>query len=80
GSDTYLKMFSVMLFLGLAVLASSMPIDDPEDGGKHWVVLVAGSNGWYNYRHQFVTPANFLAVLRGDAEAVKGKGSGKVIK
>lgn len=133
-------MFSVMLFLGLAVLASSMPIDDPEDGGKHWVVLVAGSNGWYNYRHQadvchayqivkkngipdeqivvmmyddiadneenptkgiiinrpngtdvyagvlkdytkeFVTPANFLAVLRGDAEAVKGKGSGKVIK
>lgn len=133
-------MLPVTLILGLAVLASSMPIDDPEDGGKHWVVLVAGSNGWYNYRHQadvchayqiikkngipdeqivvmmyddiadneenptkgiiinrpngtdvyagvlkdytkeFVTPANFLAVLRGDAEAVKGKGSGKVIK
>jgi legumain len=27
-----------------------------------------------------VTPENFLAVLRGDAEAVKGKGSGKVLK
>ena len=20
--------------------------------GKHWALLVAGSNGWYNYRHQ----------------------------
>ena len=20
--------------------------------GKHWAVIVAGSNGWYNYRHQ----------------------------
>ncbi|KAG9481810.1 hypothetical protein GDO78_010828 [Eleutherodactylus coqui] len=117
-----------------------MPIEDPEDGGKHWVILVAGSNGWYNYRHQAdlchayqivkkngvpdeqivvmmyddianneenptkgivinrpngtdvyagvlkdytgedVTPANFLAVLKGDSKAVKGKGSGKVIK
>ncbi|CAI9561102.1 unnamed protein product [Staurois parvus] len=133
-------MVPLMFIFGLAVLATSMPIDDPQDGGKHWVVLVAGSNGWYNYRHQadvchayqivkrngipdeqivvmmyddiadneqnptkgiiinrpngtdvyagvlkdytkeFVTPANFLAVLRGDAEAVKGKGSGKVIK
>lgn len=27
-----------------------------------------------------MTPENFLAVLRGDAEAVKGKGSGKVLK
>lgn len=122
------------------VLGIGAVIDDPEDGGKHWVVIVAGSNGWYNYRHQAdachayqivhrngipdeqiivmmyddiansddnptpgvvinrpngsdvykgvlkdytgedVTPQNFLAVLRGDAEAVKGKGSGKVLK
>lgn len=27
-----------------------------------------------------MTPENFLAVLRGDAEAVRGKGSGKVLK
>ncbi|XP_073464981.1 legumain-like [Aquarana catesbeiana] len=133
-------MFPVMLFLGLAVLATSIPIEDPEDGGKHWVVLVAGSSTWFNYRHQadvchayqivrkngipdeqivvmmyddiayneenpnkgviinrpngtnvypgvlkdytkeFVTPQNFLAVLRGDAEAVKGQGSGKVLR
>lgn len=127
------------LVLGTGALPSSTD-DDPEDGGKHWVVIVAGSNGWYNYRHQAdachayqiihrngipdeqivvmmyddiansdenptpgivinrpggsdvyngvlkdytgedVTPENFLAVLRGDAEAVKGKGSGKVLK
>ncbi|XP_053553516.1 legumain [Bombina bombina] len=133
------------MILAAAVLSSlllatrAFPIDDPEDKGKHWVVLVAGSNGWYNYRHQAdlchayqivkrngipdeqivvmmfddiadneenptkgiiinrpngtdvyagvpkdytgenVTPKNFLAVLKGDAEAVKGKGSGKVI-
>ncbi|XP_042301982.1 legumain [Sceloporus undulatus] len=114
--------------------------EDPEDGGKHWVVLVAGSADWMNYRHQAdvchayqlihrngipdeqivvmmyddiayneqnptpgiiinrpngtdvykgtpkdyvkedVTPENFLAVLRGDHEAVKNKGSGKVLE
>ncbi|XP_048217856.1 legumain [Perognathus longimembris pacificus] len=132
---------AVLLFgLVLGVGAVSVGVDDPEDGGKHWVVIVAGSNGWYNYRHQAdachayqiihrngipdeqivvmmyddiansednptpgvvinrpngtdvykgvlkdytgedVTPQNFLAVLRGDAEAVKGKGSGKVLQ
>uniref|UniRef100_A0A673BY58 Legumain n=1 Tax=Sphaeramia orbicularis TaxID=375764 RepID=A0A673BY58_9TELE len=38
------------LSLGL-VYAFPAPEED-DDGGKHWVVLVAGSNGWYNYRHQ----------------------------
>lgn len=23
-----------------------------EDGGKHWALLAAGSNGYDNYRHQ----------------------------
>ncbi|KAK2089350.1 hypothetical protein P7K49_032016 [Saguinus oedipus] len=115
-------------------------MDDPEDGGKHGVVILVGSNGWYNYRHQAdachayqiihrngipdeeivvmmyddityaeddptpgividrpngtdvykgvpkdytgedVTPQNVLAILRGDAEAVKGTGSGKILK
>ncbi|XP_078262908.1 legumain [Rhinoraja longicauda] len=122
------------------VKAFNVPLGDLENGGHHWVVLVAGSNGWYNYRHQadvchayqivhqhgvpddriivmmfddlaqsnenptkgiiinqpngtdvykgvvkdyvqeHVTPEIFLAVLRGDAEAVKGKGSGKVLR
>ncbi|KAG8542245.1 hypothetical protein GDO81_027156 [Engystomops pustulosus] len=132
-------MITKIFLLGLVALSTAMPIEDPEDDGKHWVVLVAGSNGWYNYRHQAdlchsyqivkkngipdeqivvmmyddianneenptkgiiinrpngtdvyagvpkdytgedVTPANFLAVLKGDSQAVKGKGSGKVI-
>lgn len=131
---------AVLLSLVLGAGAAHIGVDDPEDGGKHWVVIVAGSNGWYNYRHQAdachayqiihrngipdeqiivmmyddianneenptpgvvinrpngtdvykgvpkdytgedVTPENFLAVLRGDEEAVKGKGSGKVLK
>ncbi|XP_073434233.1 legumain [Dendrobates tinctorius] len=131
---------TTLLLLSLVALSTAIPIEDPEDNGKHWVVLVAGSNGWYNYRHQAdlchayqivkkngipdeqivvmmyddianneenptkgiiinrpngsdvyagvlkdyigedVTPANFLAVLKGDSKAVKGKGSGKVIQ
>jgi legumain len=106
----------------------------------HWAVLVAGSNGFWNYRHQAdichayqilrkngvpesqiilmayddvandsenpfpgkifnkpngedvyagckidyrttdVTPENFLAILEGNAAALKGKGTGRVLK
>ncbi|KAM7441831.1 hypothetical protein ABFA07_009156 [Porites harrisoni] len=106
---------------------------------KHWALIVAGSNSWYNYRHQAdvchayqilhkngipdenivvmmyddiahnkfnptpgviinkpggknvylgvlkdytkeeVTPKNFLNILKGNKEAMKGIGSGKVI-
>jgi len=109
------------------------------DTGEHWVLIVAGSSGWDNYRHQAdachayqimrkhgvpanrivtmmyddiahngqnptpgivinhpngqdvyggvvidykgkdVTPQNFLAVLGGDADKMKGIGSGRVI-
>uniref|UniRef100_A0A803VGP2 legumain n=1 Tax=Ficedula albicollis TaxID=59894 RepID=A0A803VGP2_FICAL len=133
-------ILKAVVLLGCALGISTFPMEDPEDGGKHWVVIVAGSNGWYNYRHQAdvchayqivhrngipdeqiivmmyddiadneenptkgivinrpngsdvyagvpkdytkedVTPKNFLAVLRGDSEAVKGVGSGKVLK
>ncbi|CAF1304290.1 unnamed protein product [Rotaria sp. Silwood1] len=108
--------------------------------GQNWAVLVAGSNGWYNYRHQSdvchayqilhkngipdsnivvmmyddlaknpenptkgiiinhlngkdvyhgvphdyigddVTPQNFINVLLGKKEAMKGTGSGKVLE
>lgn len=133
-------IWAVAVLLSVVLGVGAVPVDDPEDGGKHWVVIVAGSNGWYNYRHQAdachayqivhrngipdeqiivmmyddiansednptpgivinrpngsdvyagvlkdytgedVTPQNFLAVLRGDEEAMKGKGSGKVLK
>ncbi|XP_014824313.1 PREDICTED: legumain [Poecilia mexicana] len=130
----------LLSLLGLSVgLVLGYPAPEEPDSGKHWVVIVAGSNGWYNYRHQAdvchayqivhrngipdeqivvmmyddlaqneanptpgilinkpngtdvykgvlkdyvgddVTPENFLAVLKGDASAVKG-GSGKVLK
>jgi len=32
-----------------------------------------------DYRGADVTPATFMAVLKGDAAAVKGKGTGKVL-
>lgn len=41
-----------LLLLGLSLgLVNAFPTAEP-DNGKHWVVIVAGSNGWYNYRHQ----------------------------
>lgn len=36
-------------------LLSAFPTQE-ESGGNNWVVLVAGSNGWYNYRHQVRHP------------------------
>lgn len=42
----------VAILLGCILGISTFPLEDPEDGGKHWVLIVAGSNGWYNYRHQ----------------------------
>ena len=31
--------------------------------GEHWALLVAGSNGWYNYRHQVCITVNYLRLL-----------------
>jgi len=43
----------------LLMFASSLAFDErvvsfekPQADGKHWALLVAGSNGYYNYRHQ----------------------------
>jgi len=38
----------ILFFLALYVYTSSFVSCEP----KHWAVLVAGSNGYYNYRHQ----------------------------
>ncbi|XP_027725968.1 legumain [Vombatus ursinus] len=133
-------ILKTIVLLAVVLGINTLPLNDAEDGGKHWIVIVAGSSGWDNYRHQAdachayqivhrngipdeqiivmmyddiaddqenptkgiiinrpngtdvykgvpkdytqddVTPENFLAVLRGDAEAVKNKGSGKVLK
>jgi len=125
-----------ILCVGLVEInAGSVPAQE----GKHWALIVAGSNGYYNYRHQAdachayqilhkhgipderivvmmyddiannsanpvpgtiinhpdgvdvyagvpkdyvgkdVTPDNFLNILSGNANAMQGIGSGKVI-
>ncbi|XP_068207694.1 legumain-like [Palaemon carinicauda] len=44
--------FAAALMLMLPLIACGrVPLDKPE-GGEIWAVLVAGSDGWYNYRHQ----------------------------
>uniref|UniRef100_A0A8C7DVQ1 Legumain n=1 Tax=Oncorhynchus kisutch TaxID=8019 RepID=A0A8C7DVQ1_ONCKI len=40
-----------LLGLSLGLVANAFPTQQSENG-KNWVVIVAGSNGWYNYRHQ----------------------------
>ncbi|XP_013885700.1 legumain [Austrofundulus limnaeus] len=42
----------LLVLLALLGLSAGYPSAELPDGGKHWVVIVAGSNGWYNYRHQ----------------------------
>uniref|UniRef100_UPI00398F0C83 legumain isoform X1 n=2 Tax=Pristiophorus japonicus TaxID=55135 RepID=UPI00398F0C83 len=139
GKMQYLAI-GILVLNHFLVKVNTAPLEELENGAKHWVVLVAGSSGWYNYRHQadvchayqivhqhgvpdeqiivmmyddlalneenptkniiinqpngkdvykgvlkdyvqeHVTPEIFLAVLKGDEEAVKDKGSGKVLK
>ncbi|KAM6961328.1 legumain [Aplochiton taeniatus] len=43
-----LAVFGLSLALSIAFPSQSQQTKD----GKNWVVIVAGSNGWYNYRHQ----------------------------
>merc|ERR1711971_667191 len=50
----------LLIIAGLASISDSLSIEDINlpteneipNGGKIWVVLVAGSNGYWNYRHQ----------------------------
>ncbi|XP_036397680.1 legumain [Megalops cyprinoides] len=42
---------TALLGLSLALVVSAIPVQQSETG-KNWVLIVAGSNGWYNYRHQ----------------------------
>merc|ERR1712002_953473 len=54
---TTTSMYLYSLYIVILALGSSQAFtvndlpETPEDGSL-WVVLVAGSNGWYNYRHQ----------------------------
>lgn len=60
--EVWLKItFIVAAFVHAAYGADFLMYKNPEDmkieknlpnGGKHWALIVAGSNGWFNYRHQ----------------------------
>lgn len=56
-------VLSALLGLSLG-LVNAFPTQQT-DGGKNWVVIVAGSNGWYNYRHQVrgVQQGNYTKLL-----------------
>jgi len=129
-------IITILCIFLISVACQAAPTGSKPD---HWAVLVAGSNGYYNYRHQAdiahafqimkmygipesnivtmmyddvahseenpikgtlinrpggqdvyqgvvldytkkdVTPSNFLKVLMGDVEGMKGVGSGKVL-
>merc|ERR1719516_176344 len=46
-------LYSSAVLLGTQALAFSIAdIPETPEDGELWVVLVAGSNGWMNYRHQ----------------------------
>jgi hypothetical protein len=51
-------MGGVLSSLGLGGLwhSEDAPVPPPatvgDEAGDNWAVLVAGSNGWFNYRHQ----------------------------
>jgi len=134
-----LTLGSLLLFADSRGTATSN-VNTVKESQEQWAVLVAGSKGWDNYRHQAdvchayqvlyehgvdddhiivmmyddiaynaqnptkgviknnpagpdvyknvpkdytgvnVNPENFLAVLKGNKQAVKGKGSGKVVQ
>jgi legumain len=50
------KLLVVWVFAALCCCLNAKSlndiVDDEAKKGVHWAVLVAGSNGWYNYRHQ----------------------------
>ncbi|KRY22719.1 Legumain [Trichinella patagoniensis] len=52
-SNFLFNMLSIWSFILLLVLFKSTTlVISHENPGQKWALLVAGSNGWYNYRHQ----------------------------
>ena len=53
-------MKTLIAFLALCAVALGATVFEfeqaleqaPKNDGKHWVLIAAGSNGYYNYRHQ----------------------------
>ena len=59
-ADGICIIFTFYMFLSNVMLQNvfhmnSLVNDELKNNGLHWALLVAGSNGWYNYRHQVHT-------------------------
>ncbi|RWW18756.1 hypothetical protein BHE74_00027631 [Ensete ventricosum] len=78
GRSAFGALFAVVLLLPLLLLAHARPntIRLPSDRaaglhlgadddavGTRWAVLIAGSNGYFNYRHQVAVPSFFFLAL-----------------
>ncbi|MCI4376912.1 hypothetical protein PGIGA_G00193910 [Pangasianodon gigas] len=51
--EVKMVMMKVLVVVTVSLVSLALSFPTQETGkGKNWVVLVAGSNGWYNYRHQ----------------------------
>jgi len=48
----YSIIVTALSLLGFAAAFSVQDLPEIPENGDLWVVLVAGSNGWFNYRHQ----------------------------
>lgn len=50
---SYLSVPAVLVTVALSALFGRTTAGQPDEQvGKTWAILVAGSNGWWNYRHQ----------------------------
>lgn len=48
-----MRTLLALALLSIVAFATAIPFKiDRENSSNHWAVLVAGSNGWWNYRHQ----------------------------
>ena len=63
-------LFLILIVCGsltVDALPSSLEGQD-DNGGVHWALIVAGSNDWYNYRHQVLSSVlSSIALLVTDA-------------
>lgn len=53
-------LFAMMKLAGVLLVTFAAAIASAEEESKHWAVLVAGSNGYFNYRHQVRADGQFL--------------------
>lgn len=48
----HISVIAVLVLLAVLTVCSLVLGVKRNEGEQHWAVLVAGSNSWYNYRHQ----------------------------